>query len=258
MQINKQKYTLSQVEDIIDSHIESDRDFTFICGFELAHYIYDYLGNEYGVEANSVELSSEINEYYVSMTFFKDGDIDFFCEYAKWDQDGTYKYSEGDNLDYFVFTDMSFGDVREFLGGKDTKVVFCELVDEGCVDEMECENGNMMLEDNEIPCNCVSCKSARGEFTDDEEYEIGLVEHYAQYIENIECECGSELRNILYSMLQECMSMGYENKQEEIDEENKVINIHIDNIQFPNVTDKNELIESLSKLPEFAMKYAKN
>ena len=82
----------------------------------------------------------------------------------------------------------------------------------------ECENGNVdeyLNDDNCVPCQCVDCKMSRGEFTDEEEYEIGLVEHYAQYIENSECECGSQLRNILYNMLQECMSMGYENAKDE-------------------------------------------
>ena len=115
-------------------------------------------------------------------------------------------------------------------------------------------------------CDCISCKSARGEFTEDEEYEIGLVEHYAELIEMSECECGSDLRNILYSMLQECISMGYENAKDEIDEvddveENEVTNnhisIHIDNINFPNVADKNELMEAFNNLPEFAMSRVK-
>jgi len=234
MQINKQKYTLSQVEEIIDSHIESDTNFTFVCNFELAHYIYDYLGNEYDVEADSIQLSSEVDEYYVSLNFYKN-DITFVCEYAKWDQAGTYKYDDGDKIDYFVFSNMSFGDIREYLSG-DGCIRFCELIDEDeelcncndcdCKDGSACDgcgrevdNGNVEeKEELVIPCDCVDCKSARGEFTEDEEYEIGLVEHYAQYIESSPCECGSELRNILYSMLQECMSMGYENSREEMRE----------------------------------------
>jgi len=220
MQINKQKYTLSQVEGIIDSHIESETNFTLVCNFELAHYIYDYLGNEYDVEADSIELSSEVDEYYVSMNFYKN-DITFVCEYAKWDQAGTYKYDDGDKIDYFVFSNMSFGDIREYLS-RDGCIRFCELIDEDCIDDTEVENENVdeLLDGEEHyqDCPCVSCKMSRGEFTDDEEYEIGLVEHYAQYIENSECECGSDLRNILYSMLQECMSMGYENAKDEMRE----------------------------------------
>ena len=47
---------------------------------------------------------------------------------------------------------MSFGDVREFLRGKDTKVIFCELVDDNCV-----------------PCQCDDCCESRGEFDDEEQ-----------------------------------------------------------------------------------------
>ena len=222
--INKQKYTLSQVENIIDSHIESDRDFTFICGFELAHYIYDYLGNEYGVEANSVELSSEIDEYYVSMSFYKDGDIDFFCEYAKWDQDETYKYSEGDNLDYFVFTDMSFGDVREFLGGKDTKVVFCELVDE------DCENGNTMegydsQYDVSPECaNCVGCDEHCGRGNHDDEYECEDNEleeqcecpicQAEQEVKELDCFCEECSEDYMKEFINECLEYVFNGCQE--------------------------------------------
>jgi len=289
---NKQKYTISQVEGIIDSHLDSNTNFMFICNFSLAHYIYDYIHNDYGIDAECMELSSDVDEYYISLQFYKNEEIGFFCEFAKMD-DGTYKYDEVDNIDYYVMSDMSFGDVREFLAGKG-KVIFCEFVDESNVDDVELEeesylckccscdnddcdeynctcgkpdcdeveNGNVdeYLEDeNCIPCQCVECKMSRGELTDDEEYEIGLVEHYAQYIENSECECGSELRNILYSMLQECMSMGYENKQEEINEsdveESKVINIYIDNIQFPNV--KDNINDFISGIKDYAIKYSK-
>jgi len=128
---------------------------------------------------------------------------------------------------------MEFGDVREYLSGKG-ELDFCELVDEDCIEDEE----------------------DMDELLDGEEYEIGLVEHYAELIEESECECGSSLRNILYSILQECMSMGYENAQEEINE-NKVTNVHtsvhIDNINFPNVEDKNELMEAFKNLPELAM-----
>jgi len=178
MQINKQKYTISQVEGIIDSHIESDTNFTFVCNFELAHYIYDYLGNEYDVEADSIELSSEVDEYYVSLNFYKN-DITFVCEYAKWDQAGTYKYDDGDKIDYFVFSNMSFGDIREYLS-RDGCIRFCELIDEDCIDdtevesmdEYECENGNVdeyLEDDNCVPCQCDDCCESRGEFDDEDE-----------------------------------------------------------------------------------------
>ena len=63
------------------------------------------------------------------------------------------------------------------------------------------------------PCPCDYCQ-----LTDEERTEIELVENYAEYIENIECTCGCSLRNILYSLVQECMSMGYENSKEEMKE----------------------------------------
>ena len=275
--LNKHQYSLSQVEEILDFHIENDSNFLFVCDFALAHYIYDYLHNEYDIEADSLELSSDIDEYYISMSFYDDGDITFICEYAKFDQEGQYKYDECDNVDYYVFTDMSFGDAREFLNSRG-EMQFCEVVGEEIVvddDEPElcsccncedpcadfnctCENvtrtyeevedGNMT--DNEVPCDCVDCKSARGEFTEDEELEIGLIEHYAQYIEEIECTCGSELRNILYNMMQECMSMGYENAKEELDD--NTVNISIDNLTINSTGNVDNFVNQLKHLAKIS------
>ena len=167
MQINKTKYTLSQVEEIIDSHIESDTNFTFVCNFELAHYIYDYLGNEYDVEADSIELSSEVDEYYVSMNFYKN-DITFVCEYAKWDQAGTYKYDDGDKIDYFVFSNISFGDIREYLSG-DGRIRFCELIDEDCVEDLEVESMDDSQYNVSPECaNCDGCDEHCGRGNHDE------------------------------------------------------------------------------------------
>lgn len=75
-------------------------------------------------------------------------------------------------------------------------------------------------ENNEIEelCQCVNCKSARREFTEQEETEIGLVEYYASLIEEIQCTCGCELRNTLYSLVQECIAMGYEESKQEVRE----------------------------------------
>jgi len=251
------KLTLTDIDNILDNHIETSIDFLMVVDHGLASYISEYLGETYDLIDETNDLSPYTKEYYISM-LFDDEEIQMFCDYKYSDFFDSYG-------DYYIFTDMDRETVDKTLVGN-ASWSFCELVeDKEIMDDTDVENENVdeyLDDDNTIPCPCVHCKSARGEFTDDEEYEIGLVEHYAQYIENSECECGCELRNILYSMLQECMSMGYENAKDEIDEESdnedgKIVNIHIDNIHFPNVTNKNELIESFSKLHEFAMKYAK-
>ena len=100
--INKNTYTLPQVKEIIDEHLELSRNFLLVCDFSLAHYIYDYLSNDYGIEIESLELSSEVDEYYVSMSFYSDGEMKSFCEFAKC-SNGQYKYDEVDNIDYYVF-----------------------------------------------------------------------------------------------------------------------------------------------------------
>ena len=74
------------------------------------------------------------------------------------------------------------------------------------------ENGNM--DEFAIhPCQCDYCK-----LTDEERAEIELVENYAEHIESIKCTCGCELRNFLYSLVQNCMSNGYEHARSKMKE----------------------------------------
>jgi len=212
------KLTLTDIDNILDKHIETSIDFLMVVDHGLASYILEYLGETYDLIDETNDLSPYTKEYYISM-LFDDEEIQMFCETAR-ANDGDYKYSDFFDSygDYYIFTDMDRETVDKTLVGN-ASWSFCELVEDCNVEIMDdcCDDNVNILEDNNsIPCNCVNCKSVRGEFTDDEEYEIGLVEHYAQYIENSECECGSQLRNILYSMLQECMSMGYENSREEM------------------------------------------
>jgi len=150
----KIKYTEIQIEEIIDSHIEMDRNFLLVCDFALAHYVYDYIHNEYDLEAQELELSSEVNEYYISMSFYENGDITFICEFAKWDQEGKYKYDESDNQDYYVFTEMSFSDARDFLNSNGI-MKFCELVEDNSTIE---EDDNV---EGVIPCGCDWCCAQR-------------------------------------------------------------------------------------------------
>jgi len=159
MLINKNKYTFPQIKDIIDSYLQDSQSFMFVADFAMAHCIYDYIHNDYGIVATAIELSSDIDEYYVSLQFYNNGDMDFVCEYSK-GNDGNYKYDEADEIHYFVFSSMSFGDVREFLSGSG-ELEFCELVDEEYVEDMEVENGNMMDEENYIPCPCPDCVDER-------------------------------------------------------------------------------------------------
>jgi len=155
--INKSKYTLLQVEDIIDNYLQNSQNFMFVCDFAMAHYIYDYIHNDYGIVAECLELASDVDEYYVSMQFYDDGDMVLVCEFAK-GNDGTYKYDEVDDIHYFVFSDMAFGDVREFLLGKGG-LLFCELVGDGYVEEEDLDDTDELLDGEEHyqDCKCSDC-----------------------------------------------------------------------------------------------------
>ena len=151
MLINKTQYTISQVEDILNSHLDTKMDCMLVTDFALAHYIYDYISNDYGMECEHFELSSDVNEYYVSLSFFKD-EIGFFIEFAKWDQKGDYKYDETDETYYYIFSDMSFGDTREYLSSKGI-LEFCELVDNDIIEDVEIES----MDEESYLCKCCSC-----------------------------------------------------------------------------------------------------
>jgi len=163
------KLTLSEVKDIIDSHLESENNFMFACDFSLAHYIYDYLHNDYEIVAECLELSTEIEEYYLSVTFYpKDNEICLICENAKC-SDGEYKYNDiCDGIDYFIFIDIDKNIAYEKLCGEGSWS-WCELVEDNEVKETNVENdcGNCdgccdnddELEDDE--CDCEKCREEK-------------------------------------------------------------------------------------------------
>jgi len=170
--LNKNKYTLSQVENIIDSHIENSTNFLMVTNFALAHCICDYLNDTYGIEAEVLELSTEVDEYYLSLSFYGNSDIKFFCEFASWNQ-GKYKYDDVENNNYYIFTDMPFGETREYLKGEGD-LQFCELVD----DEVELATGDDDSNDSQYDVydvcdeckNCIGCDEHCGRGNRDEEY----------------------------------------------------------------------------------------
>jgi len=164
--LNKNKYTISQVEGIIDSHIELDTNFLMVTNFALAHCICDYLDDSYGITAESLQLSTEVDEYYVSLQFSNDGNISLVCEYASWNK-VKYKYDDVDKNNYYIFTDMSFGEVREFLLGKGD-LQFCEFVDDEDVELAIEDNGQYDVCDE---CkDCIGCDEHCGRGYRDEEY----------------------------------------------------------------------------------------
>lgn len=175
------KYTLPQVTEIIDDHLDIERGFTFVCDFALAHYIYDYLHNDYGFQAESVELSSDIDEYYVSMSYFKDGDVLFICEPARCN-DETYKYDEIDDIDYYIFSVMSKDVASGILCGKRSVLFWCRLVDNDYCDCDVCDECSQ----------CIGCDEHCGRGNHDEEFEENRDCEDEELEEICEfCTCGS-------------------------------------------------------------------
>jgi hypothetical protein len=194
------KLTLSEVKDIIDSHLESENNFMFACDFSLAHYIYDYLHNDYEIVAECLELSTEIEEYYLSVTFYpKDNEICLICENAKC-SDGEYKYNDiCDGIDYFIFIDIDKNIAYEKLCGEGSWS-WCELVEDNEVKETNVENdcGNCdgccdnddELEDDE--CDCPICQA---------EQEVQELDCYCE-------ECNSEFEK---EAIEECLNIIFDN-----------------------------------------------
>jgi len=105
----------------------------------------------------------------------------------------------------------------EELATEEEELCQCCMCEDKCNDyECTCECNELKEEFLEEPCQCVDCKSAREEFTEDEENDIALVEHYADIIENIYCNCGCELRNALYDLICTAKEIGFEDSREEI------------------------------------------
>jgi hypothetical protein len=212
----------------------------FVANRDLAELICEYVLDNYDLYDDEVnELSDKYEDYYVSLYFYGD-EVKFYCESAR-GCSGEYKLSDAIDewVDYFICNDMSEKEANDKLVGdnctwswidvigEDDCVVesnlckCCQCDENDCCNdyactcgELECDGGEDEVEDE--LCQCVYCKSARGEFSEEEEYEIELVEYYADLVESNKCTCGAEIRNILYSFLQEGIEIGYERAKEEM------------------------------------------
>ena len=147
--MNSNLLTYEDIEDIIDSHMQSESNFLFACEASLAQYICDYLLDEYDLsdENGNEELYTDTEEFYVSVCF-EDDKILCFCEDAK-GISGEYKLS--DSLSQFSY----------FVGLEDmtNEVMFKKLRgDEGIWVRFTMVDG---MEDNGDEENCCCCDCCR-------------------------------------------------------------------------------------------------
>ncbi len=216
--------SFSDIADIIDDHFSTETNCLFVTNKNLAEAICDYVLNEYNIMDEDMEINDEILDYYITI-YFEDDNINFFCEDAR-GITGEYKlhYVEDEYVDYYICDiNMDVNVVFDKLMGvngswnwvsvsldEDCNNCKYEGTDECCEcgDCEECED-----EIKEIVCNnnCEEC-----EIPDELCNDIKLIEEYADKIENIECTCGCELRNILYEFLMIGKGIGYEDCKEYI------------------------------------------
>jgi hypothetical protein len=128
------KLTLSNIEQVIDNHFNTCTNFVFVCGYDLAEYISDYIEDDYDLEdENNALFVVDIDEYYVSV-WFDIGKPMFFCENAR-GLSGKYKWSDAPNCDYFIETDMTEDESDEKLRSDGGTWSWFTIVD-----EEDCEN----------------------------------------------------------------------------------------------------------------------
>jgi hypothetical protein len=149
MNYPKNKMSLDDICDVIGSHVYNEKAIMFVCDYSLASAIVDYVEDTYGdcidmldMFDDNIELDEEIDEYYVTIDFDRvksKNQMLFFCEKAR-GTSGRYKMSDIDNIDYFIFTDMSDENVNAYLLGYGTRLR-CELVED---EEEYCETEEMI------------------------------------------------------------------------------------------------------------------
>jgi len=175
------KLTLTDIDNILDKHIETSIDFLMVVDHGLASYISEYLGETYDIIDDTNDLSPYTKEYYISM-LFDDEEIQMFCETAR-ANDGDYKYSDFFESygDYYIFTDMDRETVDKTLVGN-SSWSFCELVEDK-------DNSNDSQYDVSPECsNCDGCDEHCGRGNHDEEYIDKNYECEDNELEE-QCEC---------------------------------------------------------------------
>lgn len=183
--------TVDQIQCTIDQYIEQELNIVFVCNFALAHVIYDYLHNDYGIIAEYLELNSDINEYYVSITFYK-GDLCLIIENAKIVDE--FKINDiYDGVDYYIFINLDRKVAKEkLLGGKH---MWLKLADDNFTqltfdfgDEeifQTKSNGDVIIKGvlKQEECKCEKCTCCDdNELSDEILAEIDLINEYVDKI----------------------------------------------------------------------------
>lgn len=209
------KITLSDIGNIIDNHFEAERSFVFVCDEITSDFIMNYLEGIYGLEDEDCEyLEATTDEYYVSVSFFKDENPEVFCENAR-ASNGRYKYSEIDDCDYFIMNDTNMCEITadKTLEGEGCTWSWFSIVDEDEDNEYYGEYGEYVCDGD---CGCCDCE----EPDDSKEEEIRIIGETIQKIfEVYPCpECVSE---IVVKLAARFKDIGWTNHQDYIREMNE-------------------------------------
>jgi hypothetical protein len=158
----RNKITLNEILNRINNAILEKENIVFVCNYDLAEGISDYLNNAYDiVDENSQLYQEDLDEYYVSL-YFHDYEIEFYCESARGVNEN-FRVNDCGIVDYYVFLEMTEDEISDSLQGKDGSTIgLYDLVDE---------------EDEDI------------EYFEDEDLDEDMVEaisdHIAEYVDRI-------------------------------------------------------------------------
>ena len=171
-------YDFGDIISIIDKAITDKVDIMFICNYDLASYISDYLRCEYGIKDEKNSLNTDTDEYYVSLNIYKHK-IELIVESAKGNS-GKYKINELDFCNYYIQDGLmtTVYDTGEYLRGNNCTWRFFEY---NCDYSCCCEEG-CTCEDS---CNCdeyCDCKECAKNNDDNIEY---LIDEYVEKIQEV-------------------------------------------------------------------------
>jgi hypothetical protein len=120
----RNEMTLEELYDKIDESIKSKTNVMFVCNYELAEEISEYLDEVYDIIDEYTDLYKDgVDEYYVSLSFFNN-EISFDCESAR-GKNGEFKLNDSEDIvDYYIFLEMSVGEINEKLQGEGTWALY--------------------------------------------------------------------------------------------------------------------------------------
>ncbi len=115
----RNEITYDEIFEKIDDAFDLKKNIVFVCNYEMADEIINYIGEVYDLFDRESDLyEDDIDEYFVSVYFDEDeNEIRVYCENIR-GENGVFKINDVSMvIDYYIFLEMDVEEISEYLKG---------------------------------------------------------------------------------------------------------------------------------------------